>query len=481
MPATGPARVDRRGQGRGRGRVPGGGGDGLRGREPGAVLRAPRSARAGRDGAVAPRGRRRTPRRRSSRPARALAGAARRGPAARGAARRRAREFRSGLSVATEKELLALADAGRFFGPSQRAVAALTALRQRFPGSPDAGTAAFTLGRIAFENEHDYGKAASWFETYMREQPSGPLMGDAFGRLMEARLRSGDGAGARAAQSNTCVGSPEGLTHRRREGFFRSEVELHGVPVAPTRSSSARLLASRLRRGSPAPGAACGRRAAAQRAARTITAASCWWWTAPAIRSWAGSEPRSPCSASRSSCERPQGPIEASARSEHAVAAIRMLPSRKGVEVWMADETSGRSLLRQVVVDETPGRAERESDRAADRRAPAHQPVSRPTAPGAASRRRAAGHRPRAPPRVAAKASWSAASGCSTAAATPAPPGRRGRVSALLESPFRLRPQPQRAVSSRHDERPRRHGGRRCGHVGAEALARFGSAHGGCS
>jgi len=49
----------------------------------------------------------------------------------------------------------------------------------------------------------------------------------------------------------------------------------------------------------------------------------------------------------------PRGPIEASARSEHAVAAIRILPSGRGVEVWMADETSGRSLLRQVVVDET--------------------------------------------------------------------------------------------------------------------------------
>lgn len=49
----------------------------------------------------------------------------------------------------------------------------------------------------------------------------------------------------------------------------------------------------------------------------------------------------------------PRGPIEASARSEHAVAAIRILPSRRGVEVWMADETSGRSLIRQVVVDDT--------------------------------------------------------------------------------------------------------------------------------
>jgi hypothetical protein len=51
----------------------------------------------------------------------------------------------------------------------------------------------------------------------------------------------------------------------------------------------------------------------------------------------------------------PVGSIDADARAEHAVAAIRMLPSGKGVEVWMADETSGRSLLRQVIVDETPG------------------------------------------------------------------------------------------------------------------------------
>lgn len=51
----------------------------------------------------------------------------------------------------------------------------------------------------------------------------------------------------------------------------------------------------------------------------------------------------------------PVGTLEAEARAEHASAAVRMLPSRKGVEVWMADETSGRSLLRQVIVDETPG------------------------------------------------------------------------------------------------------------------------------
>ncbi|HEY4186321.1 MAG TPA: hypothetical protein VGP07_14700 [Polyangia bacterium] len=48
-------------------------------------------------------------------------------------------------------------------------------------------------------------------------------------------------------------------------------------------------------------------------------------------------------------------PLEAMARSKHAVAIVRMIPTRKGVEVWMADETSGRSMLRQLVVDESPG------------------------------------------------------------------------------------------------------------------------------
>jgi hypothetical protein len=50
----------------------------------------------------------------------------------------------------------------------------------------------------------------------------------------------------------------------------------------------------------------------------------------------------------------PAGSLDADARAEHADAAIRKLPSGKGVEVWMSDATSGRSLLRQLVVDERP-------------------------------------------------------------------------------------------------------------------------------
>lgn len=108
-------------------------------------------------------------------------------------------DFSLVCETATLKELLALAEAGRFFGPSKRAVAALSVLRRRFPRSPDAGTAAFTLGRIASEKDGAYARAADWFEIYLREQPNGPLMGDAFGRLMEARHRSGDRTGARSS------------------------------------------------------------------------------------------------------------------------------------------------------------------------------------------------------------------------------------------------------------------------------------------
>jgi hypothetical protein len=49
-----------------------------------------------------------------------------------------------------------------------------------------------------------------------------------------------------------------------------------------------------------------------------------------------------------------RAPLEAAARAEQAQAALRVLPTRTGVEVWMADATSGRSLLRQVVIDENP-------------------------------------------------------------------------------------------------------------------------------
>ena len=97
---------------------------------------------------------------------------------------------------ASLRELVALADAARLTGRGLRATEALRALRQRFPRTMEASTAAFTLGRIAFEQRGAYKEAVAWFGTYLAEQPSGPLMGDSVGRLMEARQRAGDLAGA---------------------------------------------------------------------------------------------------------------------------------------------------------------------------------------------------------------------------------------------------------------------------------------------
>jgi transmembrane sensor len=112
--------------------------------------------------------------------------------------------------VANPKELLALADAARLFGRAARAVTALRVLRFRFPASADAATAAFSLGRIAFERQRNYADAVRWFATYLREQPAGPLMGDSVGRLMEARLRSGDEMGARKDAEQYLRRFPEG-------------------------------------------------------------------------------------------------------------------------------------------------------------------------------------------------------------------------------------------------------------------------------
>jgi TolA-binding protein len=122
--------------------------------------------------------------------------------------------------TATSKELLALADAARLFGRSRRAVLALQSLRQRFAGSSDAATAAFRLGRIAFEKHRAYADAASWFDIYLREQPSGPLMGDAFGRLMEARQRSGDLAGARVEAQQYLRRFPQGPYASEAQGIL---------------------------------------------------------------------------------------------------------------------------------------------------------------------------------------------------------------------------------------------------------------------
>lgn len=117
--------------------------------------------------------------------------------------------FERVCSSSGASDLALLADAARLAGKVPRATAALTALRQRFAGSPQAAQAAFTLGRIAFDRRGAYGEAARWFGTYLREAPSGPLTREASGRRLEALFRAGD-ASARDAAAQYLARYPGG-------------------------------------------------------------------------------------------------------------------------------------------------------------------------------------------------------------------------------------------------------------------------------
>ncbi len=104
--------------------------------------------------------------------------------------------------TAPSSSLLTLAEVCRFTHHAGEAAQLLTRLRQRFPGTDDAATAAFELGRD--------GGGASWFRAYLAERPNGALALEASGRLLEVLSRSGDRAAARDAASAYLSRYPNG-------------------------------------------------------------------------------------------------------------------------------------------------------------------------------------------------------------------------------------------------------------------------------
>jgi transmembrane sensor len=118
--------------------------------------------------------------------------------------------FQSVCDSATPAELLLLGDAARVAGRADRASEALFTLRRRYPHDPRRAAAAFALGKVAFDQRHAYAQAAAWFSTCVREQPSGPLVREAWGRQVEALRNSGDGAGAQRAAREYLARYPDG-------------------------------------------------------------------------------------------------------------------------------------------------------------------------------------------------------------------------------------------------------------------------------
>ena len=94
-------------------------------------------------------------------------------------------------------DLRALGDAGRYTGVSDLARRAYATIRARFPGSGEARTAAFLLGRVAEEQDHAPTDALRWYDRYLAEAPGGAFAGDALGRKMVLISRSGGRDAAR--------------------------------------------------------------------------------------------------------------------------------------------------------------------------------------------------------------------------------------------------------------------------------------------
>ena len=96
-------------------------------------------------------------------------------------------------------DLLSLADVARLSGHPTDAVAPLRRVIGEHPGDARAGLAAFTLGRVELDGLGQPAGAAQSFATAIRLGLGGGLQEDARARLVEARARAGDIAGARAA------------------------------------------------------------------------------------------------------------------------------------------------------------------------------------------------------------------------------------------------------------------------------------------
>ena len=96
--------------------------------------------------------------------------------------------FEAECRRASGKDLLLLGDAARLAGSAARARQAYLAAREKMAGGDRS---AYGIGLVAFDQDHDYGEAAKWFETYLREHATGSLRREAAGRLLEALQRSG--------------------------------------------------------------------------------------------------------------------------------------------------------------------------------------------------------------------------------------------------------------------------------------------------
>lgn len=117
-------------------------------------------------------------------------------------------EIERALWQADANDLMELGAAARHVR-DRRAAYIYSVIRSRFGGTEAAADAAFMLARMYFHSGAPQ-TAATWLETYLREQPDGRFAREAAGRLVEARAQAEDDTRARAAAERYLERYPDG-------------------------------------------------------------------------------------------------------------------------------------------------------------------------------------------------------------------------------------------------------------------------------
>ncbi len=117
-------------------------------------------------------------------------------------------EIERALWQAEAGDLMGLGAAARHV-QDRRAGYIYSVIRARFGGTQAAADAAFMLARMYFHSGAPQ-MAATWLETYLREQPDGRFAREAAGRLIEAHAQAEDDTGARAAAERYLERYPQG-------------------------------------------------------------------------------------------------------------------------------------------------------------------------------------------------------------------------------------------------------------------------------
>jgi len=104
-------------------------------------------------------------------------------------------------------DLVKLGNMARNAGRAEHAEMAYRSALRRDRG---ADRAVYELGRLAFDQRKNYAAAESYFSEYVKRFPSGALVGEAAGLLLESRIKAGHNAGARDAAAEYLRSFPNG-------------------------------------------------------------------------------------------------------------------------------------------------------------------------------------------------------------------------------------------------------------------------------